>query len=139
MSSAKRPALAGSPVDAYKQVLQQVLDRRPSGMRQRLAEALGKNRSFITQISNPIYSTPIPAQHLDHIFEICHFTAQEKEQFLTAYREAHPRRLLLLKGHERTRKLTLTLPDFDDDRKNRKLDAIVAEFAERLAKLLREP
>ena len=33
----------------------------------RLADALGKNRSFISQISNPIYATPIPAQHLsDH-------------------------------------------------------------------------
>ena len=55
---------AGLPtVAAYKRVLQDVLERRPSGMRQRLAEALGKNRSFISQISNPTYPTPIPAQH----------------------------------------------------------------------------
>ena len=45
----------------YKTILRRVLDSRPSGTRQRLAEALGKNRSFISQISNPAYSTPIPA------------------------------------------------------------------------------
>ena len=54
-----------------------VLDRRPSGTRQRLADALGKNRSFVSQITNPAYQTPIPAQHFDPIFEICHFSAQE--------------------------------------------------------------
>ena len=56
-------------VAAYKRILQKVLDSRPSGMRQRLAESLGKNRSFISQISNPAYPTPIPAQHIDTIFE----------------------------------------------------------------------
>ena len=36
--------------------------------------ALGKNRSFVSQITNPAYATPIPAQHLETIFEICHFS-----------------------------------------------------------------
>ena len=54
-------------VGAYKRVLQEVLERRPSGMRQRLAEALGKNRSFISLISNPTYATPIPVQHVERI------------------------------------------------------------------------
>ena len=35
----------------------------PSGTRQRLAAALGKNRSFVTQITSPAYATPIPARH----------------------------------------------------------------------------
>jgi hypothetical protein len=70
-------------IAAYKRILQDVLNRRPSGMRQRLAEALGKNRSFITQISNPAYQTPIPVQHLHRIIEICHFSAQERDQLLT--------------------------------------------------------
>ena len=39
----------------YKGILQRLLDNRPSGTRQRLAHALGKNRSFITQITNPSY------------------------------------------------------------------------------------
>ena len=34
-----------------RRILRNVLDRRPSGTRQRLANALGKNRSFVSQIS----------------------------------------------------------------------------------------
>src|SRR5262249_9016280 len=111
---------------AYKRILQQVLDRRPSGMRQRLAEALGKNRSFITQIANPAYQTPIPAQHVHRIVEVCHFSAGERDRFLHAYHAAHPRRLLLLKKPERTRRLTVMLPDFGNEQKNRKLDLLIS-------------
>ncbi|TIS73771.1 MAG: hypothetical protein E5W99_25385, partial [Mesorhizobium sp.] len=46
-------------IRAYKTILSQVIDQRPSGMRQRLADALGKHRSFVTQISSPAYSIPI--------------------------------------------------------------------------------
>jgi hypothetical protein len=128
------------PVAAYKRILQQVLDKRPSGMRQRLAEALGKNRSFISQISNPVYSTPIPAQHVERIFEICHFSKEERKQFLAAYRRAHPRRLQVNgQGEpERSRQATVTLPDLGDPRKNRKLEALVAEFAQAAGRLLRD-
>jgi len=126
-------------VAAYKRILQEVLDNRPSGMRQRLAEALEKNRSFISLISNPGYPTPIPVQHLEHIFEICHFSPRERERFLAAYRAAHPRRLQLLKEeHERLRQLTVTVPDLGTDARNRRLDAIVKEFADKMARLLRE-
>lgn len=128
------------PVAAYKRILQQVLDKRPSGMRQRLAEALGKNRSFISQISNPVYPIPIPAQHVERIFEICHFSKEEKRSFLAAYRRAHPRRL---QGNgvgetERNRQATMTLPDLGDDRRNRKLEALVGEFAQLVGRLLRD-
>ena len=126
-------------VAAYKRILQEVLDSRPSGMRQRLAEALEKNRSFISLISNPGYPTPIPVQHLERIFEICHFSPRERERFLAAYRAAHPRRLQLLKEeHERQRELIVTVPDLGSDTRNRRLDAIVKEFAEKMARLLRE-
>ena len=127
-------------VAAYKRILQEVLDSRPSGMRQRLAEALGKNRSFISLISNPGYPTPIPVQHLEPIFEICHFSPRERERFLAAYRAAHPRRLQLMKEeHDRLRQLTLAVPDLGSDARNRQLDAIVTEFASKVARLLREP
>jgi hypothetical protein len=125
-------------VAAYKRVFQKVLDSRPSGMRQRLAEALGKNRSFISQISNPAYPTPIPAQHIEGIFEICHFSPREREQFLAAYRDAHHRRLQLLKGHHRLRRVTLSLPDLGEDQRNKQLEAIVTEFAEKVARVLRD-
>ena len=72
-------------VARYKAILQRVMENRPSGTRQRLAGALGKNRSFVSQIANPAYSTPIPAGHLDTIFEICHFSPEERRQFLDAY------------------------------------------------------
>ena len=71
-----------SAVADYKRVLQEVLENRPAGTRLRLAEALGKNRSFISQITNPGYSVPIPAAHVERIFEICHFLASEKAKFM---------------------------------------------------------
>jgi len=125
-------------VAAYKRVLQKVLDSRPSGMRQRLAEALGKNRSFISQISNPAYPTPIPAQHIEGIFEICHFSPREREQFLAAYRDAHHRRLQVLKGHHRVRRVTLSLPDLGEDRRNKQLETIITEFVEKIGRVLRD-
>jgi len=137
--SPTKPEPAQERVGAYKRVLQEVLERRPSGMRQRLAEALGKNRSFISLISNPTYATPIPVQHVERIFEICHFSPRERERFLVAYREAHPRRLQVLKEeHEQLRHVTLTLPDLGSEARNRQLDAIAKEFAEKVARLLRE-
>lgn len=138
MSSTQTPAPAAELIAAYKRVLQQVLDRRPSGMRQRLAETLGKNRSFITQIANPAYQTPIPAQHVHRIIDVCHFSPAEREQFLHAYRLAHPRRLVLLKNRERTRRLTVMLPDLGSDEKNHKLDVLVGELADRIARLVED-
>jgi hypothetical protein len=138
----KSPVKAETPLErvaAYKRVLQEVLDGRPSGMRQRLAEALGKNRSFISLISNPGYPTPIPVQHIEPIFEICHFSPRERERFLFAYRTAHPRRLQLLKEeHDRLRQFTVTVPDLGTDARNQRLEAIVKEFADKAARLLRE-
>ena len=121
-------------VGAYKGVLKRVLDTRPSGTRHRLAIALGKNRSFISQIANPVYAVPIPVQHLETIFEICHFTAADRREFLAAYAEAHPRRLDVVRKAAGTRKLILTVPDLGDARRNRLLDETIAEIARRLAR-----
>ena len=121
-------------VAAYKAVLKRIIDTRPSGTRHRLAIALGKNRSFISQIANPVYAVPIPVQHLETIFEICHFTLADRRDFLAAYAEAHPRRHELDKKSTGTRKITLTLPDLGNARRNRLLDEILAEIARRLAR-----
>src|SRR6266403_5974305 len=121
-------------VAAYKAVLKRVIDTRPSGTRHRLAIALGKNRSFISQIASPVYSVPIPVQHIETIFEICHFTAVDRREFLAAYAEAHPRRLDVVRKPAGTRKLTLTVPDLGDARRNRLLDETIAEIARRLAR-----
>jgi hypothetical protein len=121
-------------VSTYKAVFRRILDTRPSGTRHRLAIALGKNRSFISQIANPVYAVPIPVQHLETIFEICHFTAADRREFLAAYTEAHPRRLDLVKRPVGKRKLTLMVPDLGDARRNRLLDETIAEIVRRLAR-----
>src|SRR5262245_56606981 len=103
---------------AYKTILRDVLDRRPSGTRQRLATALGKNRSFVTQIANPAYLVPVPVQHLPVIFEICHFSAAERDAFINAYHAAHPRRLFTVPHPAPVRTLTVAVPDLGSPKRN---------------------
>ena len=124
-------------VIAYKTILSDIIDNRPSGTRQRLATALGKHRSFVTQVTSPAYATPLPARHLETIFRVCHFSPAEQERFLDAYHRAHPGKLPDLRG-EKVRQLTLTVPDFGDDKKNRKFDEAVSEFIQRIANLTLE-
>jgi hypothetical protein len=135
MSEQPKGRTSASAVAGYKEILKRVLDNRPSGTRLRLAAALGKNRSFISQIASPSYSIPIPAQHLDTIFHVCHFLVDEQRAFLEAYHRAHPNRRQRLSQVPRTRTLTVTVPDLGDKRKNRAIDDAVTEFAHRLARL----
>jgi hypothetical protein len=126
---------AAEAVAAYKKMLAEIIDRRPSGTRQRLAEALAKNRSFVSQITNPAYATPIPANHLDRIFEVCHFSATERQDFLLLYAIAHPGRAV---GGSKARAaaLGLHLPDLGDDERNRKLHSLVSGFVRKIVKLI---
>jgi hypothetical protein len=123
-------------VARYKTVLQRVIDNRPSGTRQRLAGVLGKNRSFISQITNPAYATPIPARHVETIFEICHFSPTDRRNFLKAYADAHPRRLSAEQPERRVRAHTIYLPDLGDDDRNHELDRTIGEFVQRLTRLI---
>jgi hypothetical protein len=123
-----------SNVADYKIILRRVLDNRPSGTRLKLAAALGKNRSFVTQITNPAYLVPIPAKHVTIIFEVCHLSVAERTAFLEAYGRAHPGRLRAPHREARTRIITVTVPDLGDDKKNRALDELVVDFASRLAR-----
>ena len=127
----KSPARADL-VAEYKRVLAGVLDNRPSGTRQHLAQALGKHRSFVSQIANPAYTTPIPVDHLDTIFSVCHFSAAERGAFLDLYRRAHPRRQLPTGAQHRTRTFSVTLPDLDDAELNLKMEHLIADFARTL-------
>ena len=127
---AKAGARAAPPdVAAYKTVLKRVLDNRPSGMRQRLAKALGKNRSFVSQMANPAYATPAPASHLETIFALCHFSKAERSEFLAAYGRAHPRRLPVARAPRRTRTIALVVPDLQDAQRNAIIDRMAADFA----------
>ncbi|HEX9903501.1 MAG TPA: hypothetical protein VGA77_00910 [Propylenella sp.] len=123
-------------VAEYKAILQRVLETRPSGTRQRIAAALSKNRSFVTQISSPAYDTPIPSRHVDLIMEICHFSPGEREAFLAAYRRAHPSRQVAPAGPQRLRAHTIYLPDLGAPERNRQMDALVADFIQKLTELL---
>jgi hypothetical protein len=125
-------------VAEYKAILKAVLENRPSGMRQKLAEAIGKNRSFVSQISNPAYQVPIPARHLALIFEICHFSPQERGAFLKAYSRAHPGRLGVASSTRQERKITLALPDLGSASKNQQLETLIFDFVHRVVLLLGE-
>ena len=120
---------------AYKNVLASIIDNRPSGTRQRLAIALGKDRSFVTQITSPAYSTPLPARHLATIFKVCHFSPAEQDRFLAAYHLAHPGKLPDLGHGEGLRQFSLMVPDLGDDKKNRHMDEAIADFVQRIATL----
>jgi hypothetical protein len=128
-------------VAAYKRLLQGYLDRRPSGLRLKIAQAIGKHRSFVSQITNPTYSIPIPARHLETIFRICHFSPEERKAFLAAYALAHP--------HQHTggrrparhavgmRTLEVKLPATGDAAFDSTVDDMIRQFAKQIAKLAR--
>ncbi|MFM9858007.1 hypothetical protein RUR49_05905 [Pseudoxanthobacter sp. M-2] len=135
------PRQTPAAIAAYKTILRDALDRRPSGMRKRLAEALGKNRSFVSQIANPAYPTPIPPGHIDAILDICHFSPTERASFLAAYASAHPRRAASASDGPaaRTRPLALRVPDLGHEAKNREFDRLVQDLVTRLARLAEPP
>ena len=133
-----QPAASQTPQDAvaaYKRLLSGIIDRRPSGTRQRLATALAKNRSFVSQITNPVYPTPIPASHLGQIFEVCHFSAAQRQEFTRLYAHAHPKKMLADKAARAT---VVELPDLGDDARNRKLHGLVSAFVRDIAKLIED-
>ncbi|GAB5468620.1 MAG: hypothetical protein Kilf2KO_16500 [Rhodospirillales bacterium] len=133
-SSARRWSPQRQAVADYKALLRAIIDRRPSGLRGRLAEAMGKNRSFVSQIANPAYDTPVPARHLETIFRIAHVSQEERAAFMAAYERAHPDRPAPALGARR--QLLLHLPDLGEDSRNRQLDLMLQDFADQLARLM---
>ncbi len=125
-------------IRAYKLVLSKVLEARPSGTRQRLADALGKHRSFITQMTSPAYPTPIPQRHLATLLSVCHFGPAERDAFMGAYRAAHQGKLELGDAERKTRHLSLLVPDLGDDKSNGALDKALGEFVQKLSGLMRK-
>ena len=130
------PIEPGTAVAAYKQILRDALEKRPTGIRRRLADVLGKNRSFITHLSNPIYSTPIPVPYVEPILAVCHFSVPEREAFLAAYEKAHPGKLARPSPHAALRTIELRVPDLGDLQRNQQLDRMLHDFAFRIAHLV---
>lgn len=125
-------------VAEYKRILKAVLDVRPSGFRRKLAVAMGRNPSFVSQIINPNYPVPIPAAHVETILDVCHLSAEERRAFMAAYSRAHPRRIRSDSGDRRAgRRLVLTVPEFGSEHANRQFDAALDDFVRRLATLFR--
>ena len=127
-----KPQTGEDTIRAYKQKLAAIVDKRPSGTRQRLADALGKHRSFVTQITSPGYPTPLPARHVPVIFSVCHFSQQEQKDFLALYHAAHPGRAAGSMVGQRTREITVAAPDLGSEERNRLFDHALADFIHRM-------
>ena len=127
-------------VVAYKTLLKEYIDRRPSGTRQRLAAALGTHKSFISQITNPTYRIPLPAQHVAAIFKICHFSPEERQAFTKAYRAAHPSQAAALdaNGPSGNRILQIVIPSFQDSGRQARVAEAIQETAKRMIALAAE-
>lgn len=129
-------------VSEYKKIFQQLINLRPSGTRNKIATALGKNKSFVSQITNPAYSVPIPAKHLETIFNICHFSLKERETLLEHYTAAHPNYHYRIEDTAedgqpvaRTR-LVLDVPVLNDPVDQQKVENIIRDFARQLFGLM---
>jgi hypothetical protein len=125
-------------IGSYKLLLRQYIDQRPSGMRRKIAEVLGTHKSFISQITNPADSTPIPARHLDPISDVCHLSQVERERLMDAYRQAHPESChhdeVAAPRHYRT--LHVQVPVLTDPRKQRALEVLVRDTVRRIGEII---
>lgn len=136
-AAGSRGAARQDRIAAYKQLLRDYLERRPSGARLRIARVLGTHKSFVSQITNPSDPTPVPARHLDRIFDVCQLSQQERGAFLQAYAEAHPEHASAVAagrpGHVKT--LHIDVPVLDDPDAQRELEDLIRDFARRAAAL----
>lgn len=140
------PKIADSPgqmndgITEYKALLRRYIDRRPSGTRQKLAEAFGTHKSFISQIINPAYRVPLPAQHIPALFRVCHLNSDEQRTFLDVYARAHPGQYGAIEELASFEEgvLRIPLPSFTDPERRREVEQLIREFAERVIALMPE-
>lgn len=126
----------GDAVARYKALLREFVDRRPSGLRGRLARALGKHKSFVTQITSPAYSAPIPAKDLATLFAVCHLSAEERAQFMAAYEAAHPERARRARVAAKTpHEIRIVIPAFGSAETARSVETLILDFAGRVIML----
>jgi hypothetical protein len=134
-----RPADRAEAIANYKRILRTYIDRRPSGTRQKIALTLGKHKSFVSQITNPVYASPVPAPHLNAIFEICHFSPEERKTFLGAYRAAHPKQVggaPVAPSADKAYDLRIRVPVLADARLQKELEATIRQTASRIIALV---
>lgn len=124
-------------VAAYKAELRALIDRRPSGTRQKLAAAFGTHKSFISQITNPTYRVPLPAQHIPALLKVCRLSEEEERGFLALYARAHPGQIGAIRELASIEEdvLKIPLPPFADAETRLEVEAMIREFAERVIAL----
>ena len=126
-------------IRTYKTILKDAVEARPSGLRLKIASQIGKNKSFVSQITSPNYKTPLPEKYVEPILDAIHLTKREREQFLDIYHRAHPR----ARTHPaepatgETRVLRIELPRLESQRQENKLDQLIVQFARNLSDFAR--
>ena len=127
-------------IRAYKILLKEAVDARPSGIRLRIASLIGKNKSFVSQITSPNYKTPLPEKYVEPILDTIHLTQKERERFLDIYRRAHPRARAYSTEpvHEETRSLRIELPRLESRQLENSVDQMIIQFARNLSDLARK-
>jgi hypothetical protein len=124
-------------IAAYKELLRGYLEKRPSGLRKRISDAIGTNRSFVSQITNPKYSVPIPAHYVHPIIAVCHLSLAERSAFVAAYLQAHPGQADLLQaGSEESAILSIDLSGVADDAQRTLIKQALRSLAETMISLL---
>lgn len=127
-------------IAAYKILLREYLDRRPSGIRKKISAAINTHRSFISQVANPNYRVPLPAQYVPVLMDVCHFTTEEQETFLAAYTAAHPGQALFAKaavqGEYKT--ASIDLSGIEDEQTRIAVSRAIREMAENMIRLVQE-
>lgn len=121
----------------YKIMLRELVDRRPSGTRLRIAKSTGTHKSFISQILNPNYRVPLPVQHVPTLMRVCVFSLEEKERFLNLYARAHPDQTGRLFGERRRipDKIVIAVPEFADPEIRKQVEDTIESAAENIIAL----
>lgn len=136
MSEEAERASVPPDVAAYKRLLREYIDRRPSGTRKRLAAALGTHKSFVSQITNPAYKVAIPAHHVQTIVRVCHLSAEERDAFVDAYARAHPG--YNGAGGSSITRLLILIPEFRSSARQAEVIDTIEELARRIISLAQE-
>ena len=121
----------------YKIMLRELVDRRPSGTRLRIAKSTGTHKSFISQILNPNYRVPLPVQHVPTLMRVCVFSLEEKKGFLNLYVRAHPDQAdrLFNEKHRTQDEIVIAIPEFADPEIRRQVKDTIEAAAENIIAL----
>ena len=125
-------------IAAYKTILRELIEQRPSGLRQKIAEVIDTHKSFVSLLTNPNDPTPLPARHVETIIDVCHLAPTERDRFLQAYRTAHPSQGELADKHHHYKTLHIQIPVLTDSKQQQALEDYSRDNVHRLSRLFSE-